>query len=59
MKKSSWSWKNEDELMSELREIQNSPEFWYRNITSVVEMFNSKEQLLKHIQFYREKLSKV
>lgn len=56
---SKWSWKNEDELMAELQEIQNTEKYWNRDITTIVGMFDSRERLEKHIAYYRQKLSEV
>jgi hypothetical protein len=55
-KMSNWSWKNEDELMSELQDIQNSDKYWDRDITTIVGMFSSREQLERHISRYKQKL---
>ena len=44
-----WSWKNEDDLMDALNDIQNSNKFWNKDITTIVGFFTSRQELVEHI----------
>lgn len=45
-----WTWKNEPELMTRLRNVQNTAAYASQDIMTIVGFFSSREELVKHVE---------
>ncbi len=48
-----WDWRQSDELMKELIQIQNEPKFENRDIMTIVGFMRSESELVNHIKRHR------